>query len=168
MNNTNRIPRMAASCVALALLQAAPAWAQSRDSLVGSWQLVANTQTRPDGTQYHSFGNPPTGMAIFGADGRFSIINARHDLPKFASGNRLEGTPEENKAIVSGSIGLYGTYTHDEANKVVTLKVTGTTWPAWLGTDQRRPYVVDGDTMTWSVGGASGGGTAKVSWKKLK
>ena len=135
--------------------------------LVGSWELVANEQTRVDGTKLYSFGNPPAGMAMFGADGRFSIINARPGLPKFASNSRLDGTPEENKAIVSGTIALYGTYTVDAANRVVTMKVTGTTWPGWLGTEQKRPYVLDGDTMTWTVGAASGGGTAKVSWKKL-
>ena len=157
------------TCMAVVLtLAAGAAVAQSMPGyLVGSWELVANEQTRPDGTQVYSFGNPPAGMAMFGADGRFSIINARPGLAKFASNNRLDGTPDENKAIVSGTIALYGTYTVDAANTVVTLKVLNTTWPGWLGTEQKRPYVLEGNTMTWNVGAASGGGTAKVSWKKL-
>ncbi|SRR4051812_5233036 len=164
----NKIHKAAfATLLALGSL-AAQAQYGSPVNVVGSWELVVNEQTTADGRKLHSFGNPPAGMLIFGTDGRFSIINARPGLPKFASNSRLDGTPEENKAIVSGTIALYGTYTHDEANKVVTLKVANSTWPGWIGTEQRRPYVVEGDTMTWTVGAASGGGTAKVSWKKLQ
>jgi hypothetical protein len=39
----------------------------------------------------------------------------RRGQAKFASNNRNEGTPEENKAIVQGSIAHFGTYTVNEA-----------------------------------------------------
>jgi hypothetical protein len=137
-------------------------------NVVGAWELVANEQTTAEGRKMYSFGNPPAGRLMFDGQGHFSVINARPGLPKFASNSRLDGTAEENKAIVSGTIALYGTYTHDAANNVVTLKVDNSTWPGWIDTEQRRPYVVEGDTMTWSVAAASGGGTAKVTWRRLK
>jgi hypothetical protein len=34
-------------------------------------------------------------------------VLTRPGLPKFAAENRLQGTPDENKAIVQGSIALY-------------------------------------------------------------
>jgi len=39
---------------------------------------------------------------MFDGNGRLSLQEMRLDLPKFASNNRQEGTPEENKAIVQG------------------------------------------------------------------
>ena len=39
---------------------------------------------------------------MFDGNGRFAAQFMGSGLPKFASNNRLEGTPEENKAIVPG------------------------------------------------------------------
>src|SRR5262249_18568963 len=80
--------------------------------------------------------------------------------------NRNTGTADENKAIVQGSIAHFGTYT--VADKVITLKVEGGTWPAWTGTDQKRPIIsLTGDDIKWSVA-ASIGGTTEVGWKRVK
>ena len=49
--------------------------------------------------------------------GLFILLNGRSDLPKIEAGNRVSGTREENKAIVQGSIALFGTYTVDSATK---------------------------------------------------
>jgi hypothetical protein len=80
------------------------AQAQTAQDLVGTWQLVSNKNVRQDGTRVDIFGTNPKGLYVFTSNGHFAIINARPDLPKFASNNRNEGTPEENKAIVQGSI----------------------------------------------------------------
>ena len=37
-------------------------------------------------------------------------------------GNRAQGTPEQNKAVVQGSIAFYGTYTVNEADKTLIRK----------------------------------------------
>jgi Lipocalin-like domain len=74
--------------------------------------------------------------------------------------NRNTGTPEENKAVVQGSLAHYGTFT--VADKAITLKVEGSTWPAWAGTDQKRTIIsFTGDEIKWSLP-ASIGGTAEV------
>jgi ABC-type uncharacterized transport system substrate-binding protein len=46
----------------------------------------------------------------------------RSDLPKFGSNNRMSGTPEENKAIVQGSIAYFGTYSIDEAMTLAAFR----------------------------------------------
>ena len=74
--------------------------------------LVSNTTTSPNA---RTFG-PNDGVAIFEANGRFSLSLVRSDLPKIASNNRDTGTPDENKAIVQGSIAYFGTYSVSEAD----------------------------------------------------
>ena len=57
------------------------------------------------------------------ANGRFMITVVRSDRPNFASNNRMRGTPDENNSVVQGSIAYYGTYTIDEATRVITVNV---------------------------------------------
>jgi hypothetical protein len=105
-------------------------------------------------------------MAIFGSDGRFVIVNINPETPKFASNSRAQGTPDENKAATLGGIGLYGTYSVKD--KDIAMKVEGSTYPNWTGTEQKRAIKsFTKDEFTWSLP-ASVGGTAEVTWRRLK
>ena len=140
--------------------------AQTSKDLVGTWRNTANVTIASDGKRTNQFGANGNGMAIFGADGRFVIVNINPDTPKFASNSRSAGTADENKTAVAGGIGLFGTYS--VADKAVTMKVEGSTYPNWTGAEQKR--VVKSftkDQFTWSLP-ASIGGTAEVTWKRLK
>jgi hypothetical protein len=156
---------IAATAMGFSLILPGNANAQTSQDLVGTWQLVSNTNIRQDGTKVDIFGTNPKGLYIFTNNGHFAIVNVRPDLPKFASNNRNEGTAEENKAIVQGSIALFGTYSVED--KVLTLKVEGSTWPSWTGTDQKRNFTLSADELKWSLP-ASVGGTAEVVLKRVR
>jgi hypothetical protein len=80
----------------------------------------------------------------------------------------MEGTPEENKAVVQGSIAHFGRYTIDDANKTITFHIETSTFPNWNETDQKRPFPVRGDELTWNTPASTGGGTAEVVLKRAK
>jgi Lipocalin-like domain len=145
-----------------------PAHAQTAKDLVGTWQHVANVNIATDGKRTDTFGPDPKGMAIFTADGRFMIINLRNDLPKFAANSRVQGTSEENAAIVRGSIALYGTYS--VADKTVSMKIDASTYPNWSGTESKRNILIfTGDEMKWSLAASIGGQSqSEVTWKRMK
>jgi len=109
-----------------------------KDQLVGTWTLVSWEQDMANATKFQRYGTSPKGYNIFDANGRFYMMFARPDLPKLASRNPSTPTPDESKAIVSGAIGLFGTYVVDEATKVVSLRIESSTFPNQLGTDQKR------------------------------
>ena len=109
-----------------------------RDQLVGTWGFVIAEITTADGKKTLPFGDKPKGMLIFTADGHFSQVHVAGDLPKIASNNRLAGTDADNKAIVHGSLSLFGTYTVDEDKKTVTFKIEGSTFPNLAGVAQTR------------------------------
>jgi len=143
------------------------ATAQTARDLVGTWMNVSNVNVRPDGSRVDMFGANGKGVIIFDSNGRYASVTLTANLPKFASGNRNTGTPEENKAVVQGSIAHFGTYS--VADKVITLKVEGSTWPHWTGTDQKRNVIsFASDEIKWTVLPASIGGTAEVGWKRVK
>jgi lipocalin-like protein len=162
----NRTITLTAMALGMYVVLPGTAFAQTAKDLVGTWANVSNVSVRPDGSKTDIFGPKGTGTAIFGSDGRFAIININPDTPKFASNNRAQGTPEENKAAVLGAIALYGTYS--VANKVIAFKVEGSSFPNWTGTEQKRTIKsFTKDQFTWTLP-ASIGGTAEVTWKRMK
>jgi Lipocalin-like domain len=142
--------------------------AQTANQLVGTWTLVSITLEK-DGKTTDFYGPNPMGQLTYGADGRFSNIITRSDLPKFVSNNRAEGTPEENKAVVQGSISFFGTYTVSDTDKIVTTHIESCTFPNWNGIERRESFTISGDELhVTSISKASAGGTAHVVWKRAK
>jgi hypothetical protein len=146
-------------------LFAGGALAQAKD-YVGTWMLVSSDTVRPDGSKTPTFGGPATGTLVFGSDGRFFYLYSHADLPKFASNNRNTGTPEENTAVVKGSIATYGTYS--VAGNVFTIRIENSTFPNWKGAEQTRTITVTGDDMKWSNPAGSGGGVVELILKRAK
>lgn len=139
-----------------------------KDQVVGTWKYVSVDLVRPDGTREPLFGPNPQGQANFDSNSRYILMTARAGQAKFTSTNRMEGTPEENKAVVQGSIAHFGKYTVDETNKTITFHIEASTFPNWNGTEQRRPITVTGDELTWRTPASTGGGTAEVVLKRAK
>src|SRR5689334_15406669 len=65
-----------------------------------------------------------------------------HRRARFASGRRDQGTPEENKAIVQGSLAYCGTYA--VSNETLIMRIEGSTYPNEEGVEQRRAYTLNG------------------------
>jgi hypothetical protein len=119
---------------------------------------------RPDGSKIPTFGDNPKGIIIFTSEGRFIYLFSRGDLPKFTSNNRNTGTPEENKAVVQGSIATFGTYS--VAGTDLMIKVENSTLPNWIGADQKRTIAITGDELKWTNAAASGGGVVELVLKR--
>jgi hypothetical protein len=81
----------------------------------------------------------------------------------------VAGTPEENAAIVQGIIAYFGTYSVSVEDHLVTVHVEGSTFPNWVGTDQKRLFTIIGDELRYTnLNRSSGEGTALVVWKRAK
>jgi hypothetical protein len=157
MNRRTTLVAFSASLLLVAFV--APVGAQSIKTVAGTYSVV----TIP------AFGDNARGILVLGADGRYSLVVGRTTLPKFASNNRLKGTPEENKAIVDGSIAHFGKYTIDDGGKAITFHIEMSTFPNWDGTATKRALKVAGDQLTYTVSAPSGGGPANdVVWKRVK
>jgi hypothetical protein len=109
-----------------------------QQQLVGTWNFVIAEIVTADGNKTLPFGDKPKGMIIFTADGHFSEVHVSGGLPKIASNNRLAGSDADNKAIVQGTLALFGTYTVDEDKKTVTFNIEASTFPNLEGVKQTR------------------------------
>jgi hypothetical protein len=175
VGNARRMRATAAASVAMiclaAALQSGQAAGQDKKTLaeqvVGTWSYASVDMVRPDGSREPLFGPNPRGLAMFDARGRYELLTARSDLTKFASPNRMQGTTDENKAVVQGSIAHFGSYSINEADRTITFNIETSTFPNWNGTKQKRPFTVSGDTLTWKTPASTGGGTAEVVLKRV-
>lgn len=152
----NNIARQTFLAIGLIMSGAGAAAGQTTDDIIGTWTPVENVNFGQDGKRSEPFGPGVKGQAIFTSNGRFSLFYHRPELPKFAANNRMRGSDEENKAVVQGIIAFYGTYV--VADKTVRLKLEGSSFPNWIGTEQSRPVRFNRDEMVFdSVVSASGG-----------
>ena len=140
---------------------AAGAEAQTAQDLVGTWTLASAT-IRSGEVKMDMFGPDPSGTLMFGRDGHYALIFLRRDLPKLASNNRLSQTVEESRDITKGSIAHFGTYAVDETGKFLVLRIESSTFPNWAGAEQRRPFSLSGDALTYISPGSSGVATEIV------
>jgi hypothetical protein len=138
-----------------------------KEQIVGTWAYVSVDIVRPDGTRIPLFGPNPSGLAIFENNGRYLLLTARAGQPKFASNNRKDGTAEENKAVVQGSIAHFGRYIVNEAEQTITFQIETSTFPNWNGVEQKRPFTLTEDELKWTTA-ASSGGTAEVVLQRVR
>jgi hypothetical protein len=172
----NTVRRLAlASAVTLTLMGSSALAQQKAESLkkqvVGTWALVSAENTATDGTKSLPFGPNPKGMAMLDASGHFMVLNTNPATPKLASNNRSTGTPEENKAIVSQNIALSGTYTVNEAERALIWRVEASTFPNWVGQEQKRPIKsISANELVWFNPAASSAASAStvLTWKRVK
>ena len=171
----NRIRAYIVTAMSLFALAVAPpvggAMAQQqsiKEQLAGAWSLVSLVVVQ-DEKKTDVFGENPRGKMILTPDGHFSTLTTRAMLPKFASNNRLKGTPDEYRAIMEGVNAHFGTYVVDEANKTITFQVEVSTFPNWDGQQHKRIFKLDGDVLSYvNPNTTIGAPTAHVTWKRLK
>ncbi len=121
--------------------------AQGGTDLVGTWEWLSVDNTQTDGTRSQPFGPKPGGYLNFDAEGRFFWLITRPGRARFASGKRDQGTPDENKATVQGSLAYCGTYT--VRDDTLIMKIEASTYPNEEGAEQRRAFALSGDELTW-------------------
>jgi Lipocalin-like domain len=168
--------RVAAGLATIAVagfaFQASPASSQQKslkDQLIGTWTLVSWVQSNKDGSKYERFGANPKGVNMFSPDGHFSLIFERPDLPKIASSDPAKPSAEEANAITVGSIAYFGTYTVDEASKMITLQIEGTTLANQLGMAQKRTIKsLTANELTYTNPTAVTGASIDVSLKRAQ
>ncbi len=152
-------------------LFANPASAQSaRELIVGAWTLVSADSVRPDGSKVAMFGPNPRGILIFSGSGQFALIQTSAELPPIAARSRDHGTPEEYKAIVQGSIAYFGSYSLNESDNTISLKLDGSTFANLMASgDQKRIITsLTRDELRFSNPRTPSGANLEVEWRRAR
>ena len=140
-----------------------------KDQIMGTWTAISVENVNKDGSRRQEFGPSPKGMYIFEPNGYYVVVLTRPDVPKYASNDRLMGTAEENTAAAQGVLAFFGTYTINEADRIIELHVDGSSYPNINGAD--RKFVVTkltGDELDYSILTPTAGAAAYVVLKRAK
>lgn len=136
--------------------------------IVGTWTLTAADVIGSDGTRTPDYGPHPRGLAIFTADGHYSVAVFRAERLKFATNDRLRGTPDEYKDASLAMSTHFGTYTVDTVKHTIALHIVSASFPNFDGTTQLRQYTLEGDDLTWRVPPRPDGSVPVTSFKRVR
>ena len=106
------------------------------------------------------------GYLTFDRSGRFVWLITRPNRQKFASGRRDQGTADENKATVQGSLAYAGRYAIDD--RTLILKIEASTYPNEEGAVQKRTFMLSGDDLSWRNPTVSTGASGVARLMRLK
>lgn len=71
--------------------------------VIGTWKMVS-AYANPEKENIAILGANPNGLLIFTDDFYFSVVVNNPDTPSFVSGDRFNGTADENKMAVTNSL----------------------------------------------------------------
>ena len=111
--------------------------------LEGTWRLVAyEVEVRDTGERFPPMGQAPSGYVIFSAEGRVWFMLT-------GDGREPGDTDRELARLLETLIAYTGRYWVEDDAWVTAVDVA---WnPAWVGTEQRRRFVRDGDRLQVST-----------------
>jgi Lipocalin-like domain len=139
-----------------------------KDQLIGTWTFVSASDTNKDGTKTDRWDANAKGLAIFEANGRYSFMISRSDIPKFAIDNANQGTAEENRAAIRGVISHIGTWSVDEATKTLVTAIDASNFPNLNGISQKRIIgSLTGNELKYTNPASSTGAVSEVTWKRV-
>ena len=140
-----------------------------RLSLEGTWIMASAYEILADGTRTTNYGEHPNGLMMVDKAGRYSIQIFPPNRPKFTSGDKRRGTPEEYREAVLGASTNTGRVVVDPVNGKLIFKIETAVYPNWEGTEQVRDFTFKDGTLSYSEpASASGNGTVAYSiWRRV-
>lgn len=153
-----------AAFLGAALLSQVASAASLAEQMIGTWELISNTENYSDGSTY-KWDPDAKGQLILGVNGSFSLqigVGARKPA---------EGNPALNP--VGRYIGYFGSYTVNETDKTFVFRIVRASFPAWDGSEQKRVISEISDTtLTYKaekpIPSPKGTFTPVLIWSRIK
>ena len=65
-------------------------------------------------------------------------------------------------------LSYFGSYSIEDGGKGITMRIESSSFANWNGVTQKRTITLAGDNMTITNPAGAAGGTASVTWRRLK
>ena len=138
----------------------------TRNSLVGTWQLVSSKFELTDtGESVDIYGPEPLGYLILTAEGRLIVVETVRDRP-------LPQNDADNALLFKSMLAYSGHCRVLDDNRFVT-DVDVAWHPAWMNTEQTRAFEIDDDLLSVTTVGMvhpnfpGRTGQAVVRWRRM-
>jgi len=162
-------PLLASFSVLLGSSEPSAQQSSLKDQITGTWLLVSNDNIAPNGQRRQLFGPNPKGMVILHGNGHFTQIYLRPDRPKFKASSRLRGTPEEIKSAWDGMVALFGTWSTNDADRTILMRIQGHSFPNSEGRESKRTIsALTSDQLAWFTIAPAAGGRSESIFRRIK
>jgi lipocalin-like protein len=141
-----------------------------RDQLLGTWRLESFHLQQEDGEPFYWWGRDVVGRVTFDEEGHFAAQVGRQDRQPLKSDQLIDVTPDDAREAFLGYLAYFGTYVVDEDAGTFTTRVEGSLMPNWVGTEQKRWAIVDGESAVFTaaaVPSPMGTLTPTLMWRRL-
>lgn len=116
----------------------------TRDTLLGTWELVSFTAKRQGESQaLYPMGSEAQGRLMYGADGAMSVYLTRPTRAAFTSPDPFAATADEKAAAFSEFFTYFGGFRYSQG--IVYHDVVHCSFPNWQGTTVIRGVSLDAD-----------------------
>jgi len=142
---------------------------EAQERIIGSWELVSTEEQMTDGSRrpYTDVGPKGKGYLMYTADGHMCATGMNPDRPAWSDVNKP--TDAEKLRAMEGFFGYCGRYKIDTANHVIYHYPEVALDPNLMGTEQKRPYTLDNDLLTFSDKDTTPGVESySIKWKKMR
>lgn len=136
-----------------------------RARLLGAWRLVTWQSVDRDGTVSYPLGEDAVGRLTYTDRGHVSAQLVRTHVPRFASDDWREATPQERAAAWPDYFGYFGTFSIDTAAGTVVHHIESGWFPNLAGTRQVRHYRFEDDRLVLDAD--TSWGRVRIVWEKL-
>ena len=136
--------------------------------LVGTWRLISWENRDADGGISYPLGEDAVGYIMYNEDGYMFVAITRPNRAKFAAGDLLSGSTEENAHAASTYVSYCGQYELQEGRVIHHVDVS--LFPNWVGVDQERLVELKGNRLALSTHPILLGGiqqTAHLIWERV-
>jgi Lipocalin-like domain len=120
---------------------------QPENKLAGTWRLIEYSELDSNGVWEYPFGKNPRGYFTYTKNFILNI-NISSEVPLKITADSIKNYSVNLVNYLSNyALGYFGTYSVDYENSIVTHHVLGGSIPSYINTDQKRPFVLKGDTL---------------------
>jgi hypothetical protein len=135
------------------------------NQLVGNWTLLSYLTRNPDGSRGKPYGDA-VGRLSYDAAGYMAGQVMRPGRSNVAPG---DWQAQQVRSAYAGYIAYFGTYEVNPTGDTVVHHVDGALNPGWVGGDQVRKLVFEGDLLILSTEVEKAGKlvTHVLTWKKV-
>ncbi|ULQ53363.1 lipocalin-like domain-containing protein [Flavihumibacter fluvii] len=118
------------------------------EKLIGTWRLIEFSDLDSATSRWtYRYGKNPKGYFTYTKSGIVNLNISAETPFKISEDSAKNYNINLLSWVDHISVGYFGTYTVDFNKSIVTHHVKGGSLPWYIDTDQRRPFILKGDTL---------------------
>ena len=119
---------------------------EESNNIVGTWELIEYADFNETENKWEYPYGKVKGYFTY-TKNNIVNLNLSNEIPMKLSRDSFNTKKLTFKDVWTNSVGYFGKYTIDYKKSIITHHVEGGSLPWYVGTDQKRPFYFEGDTL---------------------